>query len=81
MNGEYWGIYDYREKVDDIDFTDYYYDQDDGYVDFIKTWGGTWIEYGTDTGWVNIRDFILNNDMSIQTIQSCKKVFECWKFN
>ena len=66
LNGEYWGVYDYREKVDDIDFTDYYYDQDDGYVDFIKTWGGTWIEYGTDTGWVNIRDFIINNDMSIQ---------------
>ena len=66
LNGEYWGVYDYREKVDDIDFTDYYYDQDDGYVDFIKTWGGTWIEYGTDTGWVNIRNFILNNDMSIQ---------------
>jgi len=66
LNGEYWGVYDYREKVDDIDFTDHYYDQDDGYVDFIKTWGGTWIEYGTDTGWVNIRNFILNNDMSIQ---------------
>ena len=28
--------------------------------------GETWIEYGTDTGWVNIRDFILNNDMSVQ---------------
>ena len=66
LNGEYWCVYDYREKVDDIDFTDHYYDQDDGYVDFIKTWGGTWIEYGTDTGWVNIRNFILNNDMSIQ---------------
>ncbi len=66
LNGDYWGVYDYREKVDDIDYTDHYYDQDEGYVDFIKTWGGTWIEYGTDTGWVNIRDFILNNDMSVQ---------------
>ena len=65
VNGQYWGVYDYREKVDDIDFTDYYYDQDDGYVDFLKTWGNTWIEFGTDTGWVNIRDFITNNDMSI----------------
>ena len=22
VNGEYWGVYDVREKVDDIDFTD-----------------------------------------------------------
>ena len=27
-----------EKKVDDIDYTDHYYDQDDGYVDFIKTW-------------------------------------------
>lgn len=66
LNGEYWGLYEIREKVDDIDFTDYYYDQDDGEVDFLKTWGGTWIEYGTDTGWTNIRNYILTNDMSDQ---------------
>ncbi|MFN3940443.1 MAG: chitobiase/beta-hexosaminidase C-terminal domain-containing protein, partial [Chitinophagales bacterium] len=28
VNGNYWGVYDMREKVDDSDFTDYYYDQD-----------------------------------------------------
>jgi len=67
LNGEYWGLYEIREKVDDIDFTDYYYDQDAGNVDFLKTWGGTWIEYGTDTGWVNIRNFILSNDMAAQS--------------
>ena len=66
LNGEYWGLYEIREKVDDIDFTDYYYDQDNGDVDYLKTWGGTWIEYGTDTGWTNIRDYILTNDMSVQ---------------
>ena len=27
INGEYWGVYDVREKVDDLDFLDYYYDQ------------------------------------------------------
>lgn len=75
LNGEYWGLYEIREKVDDSDFTDYYYDQDEGYVDFIKTWGGTWIEYGTDTGWVNIRNFILSNDMSIDANYDHAKSF------
>ncbi len=27
LNGEYWGVYEMREKVDDHDYTDYYYDQ------------------------------------------------------
>jgi hypothetical protein len=28
LNGQYWGLYEIREKVDDADFMDYYYDQD-----------------------------------------------------
>lgn len=64
VNGEYWGVYEIREKVDDLDFTDHYYDQGGGDVDFLKTWGGTWIEYGTDQGWDDLRDFILGNDMT-----------------
>lgn len=64
VNGKYWGVYEIREKVDDIDFTDHYYDQGDGEVNFLKTWGGTWVEYGTNTGWIALRDFILSNDMT-----------------
>ncbi len=64
MNGEYWGVYEIREKVDDLDFTDYYYDQGAGDVDFLKTWGGTWEEYGTADDWDDLRDFILGNDMT-----------------
>ena len=71
VNGEYWGVYDVREKVDDLDFLDYYYDQGEGYVDFLKTWGNTWIEFGDDPGtqneWNNLRDYIVNNDMSDPT--------------
>jgi len=26
VNGDYWGVYEIREKVDDNDFTKYYYD-------------------------------------------------------
>ena len=63
-NGEYWGLYEIREKVDDLDFTTIYYDQDWPYVDYIKTWGGTWEEYGSIDDWETLRDFILNNDMT-----------------
>jgi gliding motility-associated-like protein len=66
INGVYWGVYEMREKVDDIDFTDYYYNQPDGFVDFIKTWGGTWAEYGSATDWNNLVDFATTNDLSVQ---------------
>ena len=51
VNGAYWGVYDIREKVDDLDFTEYYYDQGEGQLDFLKTWGGTWAEYGDENDW------------------------------
>lgn len=74
MNGSYWGLYDIREKVDDHDYTDFYYNQErtykgsEEYVQFLKTWGGTWIEYGEAPAlndWNSLRDFVQNNDMSI----------------
>ncbi len=64
INGTYWGVYEAREKVDDIDYTDYYYDQGDGFVDFIKTWGGTWNEYGSAADWNTLVGFITANDMT-----------------
>ncbi len=66
INGVYWGVYEIREKVDDTDFTDYYYDQPDGFVDFIKTWGGTWNEYGTANDWNDLVAFATTNDLSVQ---------------
>jgi len=70
LNGKYWGVYDIREKVDDADFTDYYFDQDKNNLQFLKTWGGTWAEYGgvqAQTDWDEIKNYILSNDMSIQS--------------
>lgn len=64
LNGDYWGLYEMREKVDDPDYTDYYYDQEEQDLDFIKTWGGTWQEYGSWDDWYVLRDFILTNDMA-----------------
>ena len=64
LNGEYWGVYEYREKVDDLDFTTAYYDQPRHFVDFIKTWGGTWVEYGDDADWAPLVNFVTGQDMT-----------------
>ena len=64
LNGEYWGVYEYREKVDDLDFTTAYYDQPRHFVDFIKTWGGTWVEYGDDADWMPLVNFVTGQDMT-----------------
>lgn len=66
MNGQYWGVYDMREKVDDHDFTNYYYDQDEFNIQMIKTWGGTWEEYGgpqASADWNALLTYINTNDM------------------
>ena len=68
LNGQFWGVYELREKVDDHDFTDYYSDQDEYNIQFLKTWGGTWSEYGgaqAQTDWSALRNYIMNNDMGI----------------
>lgn len=65
-NGQYWGIYEIREKADDKDYIKHYYDIDEPNIQFRKTWGGTWSEYGgaqAGTDWNNLLQFILNNDM------------------
>ncbi len=46
LNGQYWGVYDIREKCDDHDYTSYYYGQDKYNLQFILHWGSTWAEYG-----------------------------------
>ena len=66
VNGQYWGAYDYREKVDDSDFLDYYFNQDEPNIQFIKTWGGTWEEYGAPNAlpaWGNLVNYIQTNNM------------------
>ena len=64
INGAYWGVYEAREKIDDIDYTKFYYNQKDGFVDFLKTWGGTWEEYGSGADWYDLVAFITGNDMT-----------------
>ncbi|MBP7184261.1 MAG: CotH kinase family protein [Saprospiraceae bacterium] len=66
LNGQYWGVYDIREIPDDNDYTDFYYNQDKYDLQYILTWGNTWVQYGTNqalTDWDNLTNFILNNNM------------------
>lgn len=72
VNGQYWGVYDLRERVDDNNYTDYYYGQDytyrdsDIYLQFLKTWGATTAHFGNQPAvdaWNSLRQYIQNNDM------------------
>ncbi|RZJ71783.1 CotH kinase family protein [Flavobacterium sp.] len=75
VNGQYWGVYDLREKVDDNQYTDYYYGQDyifrdsDQYIQYIKTWGATNPEFGNQpaiAAWDNLMTFVQSNDMAVE---------------
>ncbi|MCX6312207.1 MAG: CotH kinase family protein [Bacteroidetes bacterium] len=68
VNGLYWGVYEIREKVDDNDFTNYYYNQDVPNVQMLKTWGATWSAYGgpqAQTDWNTIQSYIVSNNMAV----------------
>jgi gliding motility-associated-like protein len=64
VNAQYWGLYDIREKVDDNDFLDHYYDQKELYeqsptnAQFLKTWGSTWSEFGGAQSQIDWDDFV-----------------------
>ncbi len=67
LNGQYWGVYEIREKADDHDYTDYYYDQDKFNLQYLKTWGATWQEYGAPNAqqdWDDLVNYILTNNMA-----------------
>ncbi len=67
LNGEYWGVYGMRDRPVDHDYTDEYYDQGKYDLQYLTTWGSTEIQYGglqAQEDWENLRDFILDNDMS-----------------
>ena len=70
LNGKYWGVYALRERPDDHDYTEYYYDQGKYNLQYLMTWGNHWAEYGGEqafTDWSSLRDFIMYQDMSDPT--------------
>lgn len=69
LNGEYWGVYEIREKINDADYTKYYFGQDKFNLEYLMTWGGTWEEYGTPTAqpnWDALVNYIMSNNMAVQ---------------
>lgn len=70
LNGNYWGVYEIREKADDHDYTDYYFNQDKFHLEYLKTWGGTWQEYGAPNAlnnWNSLKNYIASNNMGNPT--------------
>lgn len=70
LNGQYWGVYGMRDRPVDHDYTKEYYNQGKYDIQYLTTWGNTEIQYGgqqAQQDWENIRDFVLDNDMSDPT--------------
>jgi gliding motility-associated-like protein len=66
INGQYWGLYEVREKVGDPDFTEFYYGQKEDQIDFLTFWGGLTVRFGSANDWNNLYNYIMANDLSIQ---------------
>lgn len=82
LNGQYWGVYEVREKVDDHDFTGHYYDQEREDLYYLKTWGGTWEEYGQGFAaneWNSLRTYINSNNMGDATSFTYVESLLNWK--
>ncbi len=84
INGQYWGVYEIRENVDDHDYTKYYYKQSRYDLQYILTWGRTWVGYGGEkaySDWKECYNFIIDNDMTVQTnYDSVKSMFNVKSF-
>ena len=69
LNGVYWGVYEIREKINDADFTKYYFGQDKFNLEYLQTWGGTWEEYGAPNAipnWNALVNYVASNNMGVQ---------------
>jgi gliding motility-associated-like protein len=66
INGQYWGVYELREKTMDPDYTDYYYGQKEEDLDWLSYWGGLTVRYGSAADWNNLYSYITSNNMAVQ---------------
>ncbi len=64
INGQYWGIYEIRERID-ADYASYYYNQDPDSVDMLAFWGGLTVEEGSDAEWNSLYNFMTSNNLAI----------------
>lgn len=66
-NGQFWGVYSIREKVNDHDFMNYYYGQDRFNLQFLMYWGNLWAEYGGDRAlneWASFKNYMLTSNVN-----------------
>lgn len=70
INGQYWGVYEVREKVNDPDYTKFYHNQAEEDLDFLSYWGSLNIRYGSNLDWNNLHAFIMANNMADPVIYS-----------
>lgn len=63
LNGQYWGLYEMRERVDE-DYCKYYYDVDEENLDMLRFWGGMIYDSGTNTDWCALNDYMNVNNLS-----------------
>ncbi len=71
LNGEYWGVYDIRERPDDHDYPKHYYNQDKYNIQYIQTWGSTWAEHGGPkalSDWNVLYNYILKSDVTKDSV-------------
>ncbi len=64
INGEYWGVYELREKAMDPDYTEYYHGQKEEDLDWISYWGAPTVRYGSSSDWVDLYNYITSNSMA-----------------
>ena len=66
INGQYWGVYELREKTMDPDYTEYYHGQKEEDLDWLSYWGGLTVRYGSAADWTNLYNYITTNSMAVQ---------------
>ncbi len=66
INGQYWGVYELREKHMDPDYTEYYHGQKEEDLDWLSYWGGLTVRYGSAADWNNLYSYITTNSMAVQ---------------
>ena len=72
LNGEYWGIHNIREKISEH-FLASHYSVNTENIDLLgsePTLGEAYIVHGTNTDYMNLLDYISNNDMDIPLVQN-----------
>jgi hypothetical protein len=63
LNGEYWGFYNLRERLN-ADYLSYHYNLDPENINIIAATGVAL--HGNNEDWLELQEFCLNNDFTIQ---------------